>query len=589
MSTKRKILFAGVALLLLFAGAELISRVVEDLRREPLPPPDATSVLPFQTVPDRTLVPLDGTGKRKWTLRHLDQPAQSIPRDKPAGIARIVLLGGSQAGAMGLSDTASYARRLESLWNQAGGTPRIEVINLAKTGFGAAQIAALAENVLPLLKPDLVLAVFGHNERLDVKAMAATANAPPEALEVSRQLQRHLALARLLRPARNAIEQPGSPLPSWNRDPRWNAFWIARLERSVASLARAAQRVGAAIVFARPPSNLQYVDVREWWWLEAAEGDERLTQARHWLRYGKPERAVELLAAYRTDAPSVAADLAYGLALTEIDSPRASAMLDGVVRRLEGDSQISPERFLTMMTLALVALGQTDRAGELAQGYLATGRGRDAVGGVALLRVGEFETAGRVLRSARDHDEMAIRADAAVAATMNDAAERAGARFVDLDDQYQAGCPGGVCGFDEFIDYCHLSPTGHVRLAGLLLPVVARELGATGIDKEAAQNLEARLRGRLRGREHDFPALGGYLGVGYDLWRISDEKLDDRPTPSGQPTDALGWCFLGDRYFSEGDFARAMEAYRSALELDPKFSAAAANLDLVRRKFGFAE
>ena len=79
--------------------------------------------------------------------------------EKPDGVYRILLLGGSVAYGWGVAQGDEYPRVLEKMLNDADRVPgkRIEIINTGVPGWSLAQEGRLLSRVVSLWKPDLVL------------------------------------------------------------------------------------------------------------------------------------------------------------------------------------------------------------------------------------------------------------------------------------------------------------------------------------------------------------------------------------------------------------------------------------------------
>ena len=587
-------LAAVVAGLLVLEGAAKLVESLGTSREDEIVDRFAVdSVLPFQNIDRQFLVETELGGRAGWIFSGVDQANQWVVRDKPPGQVRVVILGGSQAGGMGLAAEVSYARRLQKWLRERHAERDIQVINLAVTGYAAAQHAYLVRHVLPQLQPDLVLALFGHNERLDVKAMVAEGMAPPRMIETTDSLQRHSALARLLSPNRRETDetpQAGRPIPATHLDPQWQAFWSNRLTRSLQTIADTVRGLGAELIVCHPPSNLAFFEVRDWWWFDHLQLDPRLVRARHWLLYDRPEKAVDLIREVFRERRDAALELLLGLALTQAGRPEeAGSHLRAAVRLLEQDPKVPPEKFLWMMVQARTALGERERAASMVHEWIReTGElsGRQGVVGLSLRAIGESERAAKVLAASRDHHDMAFRADRNVRLILQRAAERNGLLFVDLDRAFATACREGICGFDMFIDYCHLTPVGHVRMAGLLLRLVEERLGLSSPAPDPAPAAEKELWAALRNRERDFPEIEQWLGVCDEIWQISDERLnDERCRLPEDAEDPISLVYRGNMELQNlagsENITRAVEYYRQALAVDPDFAPALGNIEWI--------
>ena len=88
-----------------------------------------------------------------------------FPKDKPAGTFRVICLGDSATFGWSVGDEETYPSQLELALQKAHPGCKVEVLNLGVTGYTSFQGRQLFKKWGPLLKPDLVLASFGVNDR----------------------------------------------------------------------------------------------------------------------------------------------------------------------------------------------------------------------------------------------------------------------------------------------------------------------------------------------------------------------------------------------------------------------------------------
>ena len=588
---------------LVLAGLELGARGIEWSRPEKAAVPafvELESPLSFQKLFADYAAETDFPGELNKQIAHLEREGQVFPAAKPPGQTRVVVMGGSQAAGVGLSVTAAYSSHLERFLCTRHPQRDIRVYNVAKTGYASPQLAAVAERLFPELQPDLVVTVFGHNERLDVKALAAAGSAPPRALAARRGVYRRFALARLLDafilPGPNTGQPEAKPLPPLNEEEAWRDYYLNRLRRSLVRISNAAEKAGARLVVCFPPANLAFVDVREWWWAPDVRTDQRLVKARYWLRYGPAERAVELLQDYAAQYPGPASELLLGMAYRQSgQADDAKSHFRRAIVLAAADAQLQPEEFFWINLQANLGLGEMEQAGGLVRGFQTEQnrvQKRKGVVGLALQAVGRKKEAREILIQARDEDRLAIRATTQIGRELKSFAARRHLPFFDLDQALSEACPDEICGWDMFFDYCHLNPLGQIRLAGLLLDIVEKQLGIDGGDNPAPA-LEGEWIQSIQGRTRDFATHDRWLGVCDSMWRISDEQLGSDPcqaeTDMQDPTEL---CWAGNYHLfgrlSQKRLQHAIELYQKALLIDPGFLPAERNLEYVRGRFGEA-
>ncbi|MCB9488562.1 MAG: hypothetical protein H6684_07525 [Deltaproteobacteria bacterium] len=607
-SRGRRAIHAVIAVVLALFALETGARLLE--RARPVPPVDARSPLEFQQIPDQDTHTIeDGRIYIDLALWRGQQLAQSKGLDE----FRIVVLGGSAAAGMGVAPPAAFARVMERLLNQAAPGRLVRVINLSRVGYASPQLARILEMIGPVIQPDLVLTVMGNNEFLDM----VRGRTPEEidALLLAREVERRSALTRLFRPRQRLTPIPPGmdtaprPLDPSQR-PEVADYVVRRLGRSVANMKQWARRNGADLMVATVPANKLYGDgSRDWAF--AVDGDDlprEFQRARWALRYEAPEKAIEAVAGFGgDDLRGMGARWVTAMALHQLGRDDEALPM---VRQLERD----------LYTLAVVGKGgaglpnlygrvlgslandfgeavDLDRAAEPIVRNLPS----EGATPTLYFRVGAFwyyagegDKAAPLLDYAEETDRTVSRAGAIINEALRRAAADTGARFYDLAGDLAEYSPLGIPGFDAFLDYCHYNVRGN-RIAGRLLAgEIARRYGFDGPMPSVGDLLaeEARLRA---GRETDLPDLAWWAGADYDVLRLVDEKIDDTPAYfealeariAREGPTPLSLTFLGNwkTYHpatqDEATLEAAEKLYRRALELDPKFEAARADLDRV--------
>ena len=87
-----------------------------------------------------------------------------VPREKPDGVFRIVGLGDSVMFGNGVHDGEEFLQVMARKLNEAGLTSRVEVVNMAVSGYNTAMEVAFFERVGLAWSPDLVLIDFVPND-----------------------------------------------------------------------------------------------------------------------------------------------------------------------------------------------------------------------------------------------------------------------------------------------------------------------------------------------------------------------------------------------------------------------------------------
>ena len=117
--------------------------------------------LGWRNRPDTAVDVVAAGGRYHVTINARGERGIERPYAKPAGVARVVLLGDSTAWGWGVDDELMWPRLVER--ELAG---RVEIINLAVPGYGTDQELWCLDREGLKYEPDLVLLAFVHNDTL---------------------------------------------------------------------------------------------------------------------------------------------------------------------------------------------------------------------------------------------------------------------------------------------------------------------------------------------------------------------------------------------------------------------------------------
>lgn len=223
--------------------------------------------------------------------------------------------------------------------------------------------------------------------------------------------------------------------------------------------------------------------------------------------------------------------------------PRARAdlvsrIVDADRRLAQGDAAGAAK---LLEQVARASPGHAETQFRLGQSYEALSRWREAHDAYA---------------RARDLDAQPARALADINQAIRRVAAERGTLLVDCERAFEEASPHGLVGFGLIEDYVHPKPRGHW--------LIAREL---------FKAIEQRLR---PGRPPDWPAFERTAGKEPppDM-----DPLDSSAARSLDPARTATWLYnLGVVLEHQGLVERAMEKFRSSLELDPGCDPAAFNL-----------
>lgn len=164
----KKVLAAGLSIVLLLLLCEGAGRVLQARARKQHREITEKSVYRPHPLLGYALKPdLDTLYGRTTPLRtnSLGFREREFEPEKPDGVFRVICIGDSRTFGLGIEPGETFSMELERLLKKAHPGKRVEVINAGVPGYTSREGAILAEEVLPPLRPDLVIASFGHNDR----------------------------------------------------------------------------------------------------------------------------------------------------------------------------------------------------------------------------------------------------------------------------------------------------------------------------------------------------------------------------------------------------------------------------------------
>ena len=605
LSTGRRLLFASVATALGLAAVEGAARLLE--WASPLPPADARSALSFQQLPEGDLLEHTADADRiVLTGSWLGADGLSVAHPKPPGELRVVLLGGSALEGWNAPRSATFAAMLERLLDGAAGPDQdVRVLNLGRNGYASAQLAWTFGQAAAALEPDLVVTVMGNNEKHDLVVGANLDGGSLDRLQREGLVFRASAFARRLRPPLRFSEDQST---DWSlRDP-WSlddldgvyALAEARLRRSLGSLADSAAAVGAPLVVSTVPVNQRFhIDSHEWAGL--MERDlfdlDAYRLAHHANVFGPPEAGVAALSPRLEAHPEeLPARLLTAAFLVEGGDPEAAAPhLDAVRAALEPlpDDQLDSRQRRQLAWALALADPEAARARVLpwVEAVPVGETGGDACLGADLLRsLGATDEARDAYATCHPYANF-LRADPRINGMLAALPAEVGAESFDLAGTVASHAPGGVPGWELFLDYCHYTHLGNTLVAHLLAHELAPRLGLAGTIPPAQAAIAGEIEAR-RGRPLDLTDPTRWAGVDFDVTLLTAEYESGDPrwvqeAPAGEPWE--GRLFQGHRetgqvLFHEPEHAHsALAAYQEVLSLRPGEPHALRGLELLEQ------
>ncbi len=457
---------------------------------------------------------------------------QSFQADKPAGVYRIVCVGGSSTYGRPFFDATSFPGWLRAMLPEIDSSKTWEVINAGGISYASYRDVGLMEE-LAKYSPDLFVVYTGHNEFLERRTYAGLADRSPIVTSA-------LSLASRTRTAtivREAIDKVGlrrtatahrAPVlgeetksiavnaigtEAYHRDDPFSRDVVSHLESTLHSMVDVAGRAKSEIVFVTPASNL---------------ADFSPFKSEHRAGLSPEELS------------------AWNRHFTEAQSHWVSGRFPEALREIRQAESID-DRF--------------------ALGWYWKGR--------ILNSTGDFEGARDAYARARDEDVCPLRAVSAIGEAVRDVGRRRGKAVVDFEQLVARLSEHGLAGKAFFHDHVHLSVQANRQMAmaivgqleslGILRPGSGRNVAAferakervmSGIDPER-HSAELRQLAAMLGWLNQDELARHQADLSLELAGFSEEAyLDLAGRWRGAGTPALAVEFCGKGLVNHGDSAQ---------------------------------
>lgn len=448
--------------------------------------------------------------------------SQSFLRKKPADLTRIFVVGGSAAYGFPYTEEYGFSGYLRRALDRAE-SGRFEIINAAGMSFGSHRVLDVLKDVV-LFEPDLVIIYSGNNEYVERNVLPEI-KAPPAALEKIGALFNNTHTYRAVRLGlfkitpkvfQSRMKQDVTDIRSdpevhrgnIGRSSQTDTEILANYRKNIATMKELLVRQGVKGIFCTLP-----VDIGGW------IPDSGLPQ---FADEAAAERWLEL-----------------------------QDLRDEAFKR--GDIAQEAEYLRKILEITPGDPGMLFNYGKV------------------LWSLGRHEAAYRELVKAKDFDFRPIRGlssfNEAILAAVD---EKNGVYLAGLEglvkEQYLQGQ-----GKDIFLDYCHLTETGHKLVAEWLLPVLSKAVGTSRLDIGGLAGLihdDPRAKTKndiVRGHELYAQALTFENNGRYDL----AEKTYLQALAYLPDFDQI-YGNLGHLYAEQNDLKKAMEMYIRAVQLNPK-------------------
>jgi tetratricopeptide (TPR) repeat protein len=358
---------------------------------------------------------------------------------KPPNGFRVFVFGGSSEVGTPYGYEYGFAAFLQVLLTAALPAHAVEVVNCAVPGFASRRLLYAAREV-SAYQPDLYIVSTGHNELVEQRLYSHLVGASPWVFELH-QRARHLrtyvlfedAIRWAAKPIRPEVEGEKIYVPMfgpmaskfWQDEPRDAArqryYAIAMFQANVDAMIRVAQRAGADVLLLSQPKN--YAD----WPVIGGMHSEGLS-AEHLTRWQEHMRRAEA---------------AFG----------------------EGDLTAAAAAYETALALDP---GYAETSWRLAGVRRAQGR---------------LEAAAELYRQARETGPANFGTTGERNAVLRDLAQRHDTLWIDMARVFEDASPGGLVGFNLFVDFLHPNLAGHELMAR----TIADKLRTSGIPAAATE------------------------------------------------------------------------------------------------------
>lgn len=448
--------------------------------------------------------------------------SQSFRRKKPQDLTRIFVVGGSAAYGFPYTEEYGFSGYLRRALDQAA-PGRFEIINAAGMSFGSHRVLDVLKDVV-LFEPDLVIIYSGNNEYVERNVLPEI-KTPSAALEKIGTLFNNTHTYRAIRLGlfkaapkvfQSRMKQDVTDIRSdpevhrgnIGRSSQTDTEILANYRNNIAAMKELLVRQGVKVIFCTLP-----VDIGGW----------------------LPDSGL----------PQFADEAAAGRWLELQD------LRDEAFKR--GDIAQEAEYLRQILEITPGDPGMLFNYGKVLWG------------------LGQYEAAYRELVKAKDSDFRPIRG-------LSSFNEVILAAVDEKNGVYLAGLEGLVKerylqgqGKDIFLDYCHLSETGHKLVAEWLLPVVSKAVGTSRLDI-----------GGLAGLIRDDPRANTKNDFvrGHELYARAMTFENNRRFDQAEkyyleslvylPEFDHSYTNLGHIYADRNDFRKASEMYNRALQINPQ-------------------
>ena len=532
VSVPKKLAFAAVTIVVLFAAAEVMLAVlgVRPVLYDEDPYVGFSSNIPLfveQTGPDGK--PTMVTAKNKLPLFNL----QRFAINKPAGTYRIFCVGGSTTFGRPYDDVTSFCGWLRAMLPEADPSRKWELINAGGVSYASYRVAALMAELVRY-EPDLFVIYSGHNEFLERRTYGRIINTPAAVRGLGAVMSRTRTYALLQRAVRAAVGQPGKTGPrrdylpcevktilenslgpeEYHRDGELRRQVFDHYRYNLSRMVDVARSVGAKVILVTPASNLRHC------WPFKSEHSDTL---------GGAERK-EFQALY-DQAGKAHATGQWDEALTAID------------RAITADDRYAHAHYLH---------------------------------GRVLWELERYDQAKAAFERAIDEDICPLRAQKPILDIVMEVAGEQDVPVVDFVELIQRQSEHGAPGENLFLDHVHPTIESNRHLALALLETMSSrrmvQLASTWsnteierIRQEVGSSLDLTAHGAaLRNISRLFRWAGKY-DEGYRIGVLATEMF---------PTDAEAFFQVAANAVELGRVDEAIKYYRYALQIEPNYARA---------------